>query len=49
MSEAFRKSMLNRLPAMPPTQAPWAGQNEGTEEGIEELEGGDSMGELTAA
>ena len=47
MSEEFRKSMLSRLPAMPPTRAPWAEPVEGDEE--EELdEGLNGLGDLDA-
>jgi hypothetical protein len=48
MSDAFRKSILNRLPPMAPTRAPWAPatENENMDEDEEELEGGDSMGDL---
>jgi protein phosphatase methylesterase 1 len=49
MSDNFRKSVLNRLPAMPPpmapTKAPWA---EVDEDELEELEGEDTMGSLGA-
>jgi protein phosphatase methylesterase 1 len=49
MSDNFRKSVLNRLPAMPPpmapTKAPWA---EIDEDELEELEGEDTMGSLGA-
>ena len=50
MSDIFRKSVLNRLPAMPPTKAPWAGDDE---DPVEELDGddeeGDGIQELGAA
>jgi protein phosphatase methylesterase 1 len=50
MSDNFRKSILNRLPAMPPpmapTRAPWA---ETDEDEMEELEEGDHMGDLCAS
>ena len=54
MTENFRKSVLNRLPTMPPpmapTKAPWA-QTAGDD--VEELdgegEGQDDIGELGAA
>jgi len=49
MSDNFRKSVLNRLPTMPPpmapTKAPWA---EVDEDQLEELEGEDVMGSLGA-
>jgi len=49
MSDTFRQSMLQRLPAMPPpmapTKAPWA---EHDEDELEELEGEDTMGSLGA-
>jgi protein phosphatase methylesterase 1 len=49
MSDNFRKSILNRLPAIPPpmapTKAPWA---EVDEDELEELEGEDTMGSLGA-
>lgn len=51
MSDIFRKSVMNRLPAMlPPTRAPWAGDDEGEEEmldddELEELEDG-QVGDL---
>lgn len=35
-SDLFRKSVLNRLPAMPPTRAPWAEGDE-DEDTMEEL------------
>jgi hypothetical protein len=38
MSDIFRKSVLNRLPAMPPTKAPWAAGDDDT---MEELDGED--------
>lgn len=43
MSDIFRKSVLNRLPQLPPTRAPWAEPAEGDGEGEEELEDGDIM------
>lgn len=47
MGDNFRKSILNRLPPMPPpmapTKAPWA---ETTGDEVEELEGEDNIGEL---
>ena len=47
MSDAFRKSVLNRLPRMPPTRAPWADEPKPGEEDEEELEEeGDSLGSL---
>lgn len=47
MSDTFRKAMLNRLPPMAPTRAPWAAGNVGgMDEDQEELEEGDSMAEL---
>lgn len=50
MSDTFRKSLLNRLPPMPPTRAPWAGSSgsdeEDEDEKQEQLEGGDTMSEL---
>ncbi|KAI9635323.1 putative structural constituent of ribosome [Dioszegia hungarica] len=47
MSDTFRKAMLNRLPPVAPTRAPWAAGNaEGMDEDQEELEEGDSMAEL---
>ncbi|KAK8853103.1 hypothetical protein IAR55_003804 [Kwoniella newhampshirensis] len=48
MSDTFRKAMINKLPRLPPTRAPWADQpppNEDDEE-AEELEGEDSFGDL---
>lgn len=42
MSDLFRKAALSRLPAMPPTRAPWADPLEG-EEGEEKL---DELGSL---
>jgi protein phosphatase methylesterase 1 len=47
-SELFRKSVLNRLPAMPPTRAPWIQDDEQGEEEMEELddEEGDNLGTL---
>jgi protein phosphatase methylesterase 1 len=38
MSDIFRKSVLNRLPAMAPTKAPWAAEDE---DAVEELDGED--------
>ncbi|GFZ48458.1 Protein phosphatase methylesterase 1 [Saitozyma sp. JCM 24511] len=55
MSDNFRKSILNRLPRLPPTRAPWAdgdGDGDGSGGGDggeqEELEGGDTMSQLGA-
>ncbi|TYJ57119.1 hypothetical protein B9479_002220 [Cryptococcus floricola] len=52
MSDIFRKSLLNRLPDLPPTRAPWADEPlaEGDEqEEIEELaEESEGIGELPA-
>ena len=49
MSDNFRKSILNRLPTMPPpmapTKAPWA---EVDEDELEELEGEDVIAGLGA-
>ena len=49
MSDNFRQSILNRLPALPPsmapTKAPWA---EADEDEVEELEGEDTFGSLGA-
>ncbi|KAK4684656.1 protein phosphatase methylesterase 1, partial [Tremellales sp. Uapishka_1] len=42
MSDLFRNAMLNKLPTLPPTRAPWADESE-------ELEQEDTMGELGAA
>lgn len=52
MSETFRKAVSARLPQLPPTRAPWADEPPPTEDDTddtEELEKGDSMGELSAA
>ena len=38
MSDIFRKSVLNRLPVMPPTRAPWAANDD---DAMEELDGDD--------
>jgi hypothetical protein len=53
MSDTFRRSLLNRLPPMPPTRAPWAlapsagGEYDDDDDDEEEqLEGGDTMSEL---
>lgn len=51
MSDTFRKSVLNRLPPMPPTRAPWAlapsaGGEYDDDDEEEQLEGGDTMSEL---
>ena len=35
--DLFRQSVLNRLPAMPPTRAPWAGEDEEDIDSMEEL------------
>ncbi|WWD19517.1 hypothetical protein CI109_103978 [Kwoniella shandongensis] len=51
MSETFRKAMINKLPQLPATRAPWAEQrtpNEDDEE-AEELEGEDSFDDLQAS
>ena len=49
MADNFRRSIMNRLPAMPPpmapTKAPWA---ETTGDDVEELEGEDGLGDLGA-
>lgn len=44
MSDEFRRSILNRLPPMAPTKAPWATDGDDDEEEEEEL--ADSLGEL---
>lgn len=44
MSEEFRKSVLNRVPPLPPTRAPWAEANEADDEEEEEMEEG--LGEM---
>ena len=44
MSEEFRKSIVNRLPRLPPTRAPWADEVEGEEVLGEE----DELGDLTS-
>ena len=45
MSDAFRQSLLNRLPMLPPTRAPWAEPAEGEEdEVVEELDGMSDLG-----
>ncbi len=51
MSDAFRKAVTSRLPPLPPTRAPWAEDqvSDTGDEEMEELEEGDSMGELGAA
>jgi protein phosphatase methylesterase 1 len=48
MSDAFRKSVLNRLPRLPPTRAPWADEpaQDGHGDEEEELRGGDTMADL---
>ncbi|WVO21083.1 protein phosphatase methylesterase 1 [Cryptococcus decagattii] len=48
MSDMFRKSMLNKLPQLPPTRAPWADEPdvEDIDEEDEENEQGDAIGEL---
>ena len=51
MSDTFRKAVIARLPLLPPTRAPWA-ENlaHGRDEEIyEELDEGDSLGELRTA
>ncbi|WVQ81692.1 protein phosphatase methylesterase 1 [Cryptococcus sp. DSM 104549] len=47
MSDMFRKSMLNKLPQLPPTRAPWADEPEAVEE-LEDEEG-DAVGDLKPA
>ncbi|OWT37308.1 protein phosphatase methylesterase 1 [Cryptococcus neoformans] len=46
MSDMFRKSVLNKLPQLPPTRAPWADEPELVEETDEEDEQLDNIGEL---
>jgi hypothetical protein len=47
-SDLFRKSVLNRLPAMPPTRAPWAEGDE-DEDTLEELaEEEEGMSDISA-
>ena len=48
MSDIFRKSVLNRLPAMPPTRAPWAADDDTMEELDGEDEEVDQVQELGA-
>lgn len=48
MSDIFRKSVLNRLPAMPPTKAPWAEDEDTVEELDGEYEEQDGIQELGA-
>jgi hypothetical protein len=43
-SDLFRQSVLNRLPAMPPTAAPWATSDEEEEEELEELDDEENEG-----
>ncbi|KAK1922072.1 putative structural constituent of ribosome [Papiliotrema laurentii] len=45
MSEHFRKSLLNRLPSLPPTRAPWADEPDGQSEQLDDNEG-DDLGDL---
>jgi protein phosphatase methylesterase 1 len=50
MSDIFRKSLLNRLPPMAPTAAPWAEDDEDiVEELHEEDEAMDGLGDLGIA
>jgi protein phosphatase methylesterase 1 len=49
-SELFRKSVLNRLPPMPPTRAPWVqDEEEQEEEEMEELDDEEEEGEKIGA
>lgn len=49
MSDMFRKSVLNKLPHLPPTRAPWADESEPIEEIDEEDEQLDGIGEFKPA
>jgi protein phosphatase methylesterase 1 len=45
MSDIFRKSVMSKLPRLPPTRAPWADEPE-TEDSEELAEDGDELAAL---